>query len=86
MESRHKTHFGLLWGCSGRLGDPQGLFRAPREAFWIALGHLGTPPEATRDIGTKATITIQGVWGPLTDTVNSICNQFTGISYRLLGL
>ena len=68
----------------GFLGALEGLLGTPWEASWIALGHLGAPPQATGDIGTKARITFQGVWGPLTDTVNSICNQFTGISYQLL--
>ena len=74
----------LQGGALDFLGALEGLFGAPREAFWIALGHLRAPPEATGDIGTKARITFQGVWGPLTDTVNSICNQFTGIRYQLL--
>ena len=76
----------LQGGVLGFLAALEGLFGTPREAFWIALGHLGAPPEATGDIDTKARITFQGVWGPLTDTVNSICNQFTGIRYQLLRL
>ena len=68
------------------LGGLEALFGTPREASWIALGHLGAPPEATRDIGGEARTTMQGVWGLLTDTVNSICNQFTDISYQLLRL
>ena len=74
----------LQGGVLGFLGALEGLFGTPREASWIALGHLGAPPEATEHIGGEARITMQGVWGPLTDTVNSICNQFTGISYQLL--
>ena len=73
----------LQGGVLGFLGALEGLFGTPREAFWIALGHLGAPPEATRAIDTKARITMQGVWGPLTDTVNSISSQFTGIRYQL---
>ena len=76
----------LQGGVLGFLGALEGLFGQPREPSWIALGHLGALPEATSNIDTKARITFQGVWGPLTDTVNSICNQFTGISYQLLGL
>ena len=76
----------LQGGALDFLGALEGLFGAPREASWSALEHLGAPPKATATIGTKARITMQGVWGPLTDTVNSICNQFTGISYKLLGL
>ena len=71
----------LQGGVLGFLGALEGLFGTPREASWIALGHLGAPPEATTTIDTKAWITMQGVWGPLTDTVNSICNQFAGRSY-----
>ena len=67
----------------GFLGALVGLIGTPREPSWSALGRLGAPPEATPLIDTKARITMQGVWGPLTDTVNSICNQFTGISYQL---
>ena len=70
----------------GFLGELEALFGTPREASWIAVGHLGALPEATGNIDTKAWITLQGVSGPLTDTVHSICNQFTGISYQLLGL
>ena len=68
------------------LGGLEALFETPREASWSALGHLGALPEATPHIEAKARITFQGVWGPLTDTVNSICYQFTGISYKLLRL
>ena len=74
----------LQGGALDFLGALEGLFGTPQEASWSALGHLGALPEATTHIGTKARITVQGVWGPLTDTVNSICNQFTGISYQLL--
>ena len=76
----------LQGGVLGFLGALEGLFGTPRDASWIALEHLGAAPEATTTIGTKARITVLGVWGPLTDTVNSICNQFTGMSYQLLGL
>ena len=76
----------LQGSALGFLGGLEALFGTPREASWSALEHLGASPEATSTIDTKATITFQGVWGPLTDTVNSICNQFTGISYQLLGL
>ena len=37
----------LQGGVLGFLGALEGLFGAPREASWIALGHLGAPPEAT---------------------------------------
>ena len=75
----------LQGSALGFLGALEALFGTPREASWIALEHL-EPPEATYIIGTEAWITVQGVWGPLTDTVNSICNEFTGISYQLLRL
>ena len=59
-----------------------------RDTFWATLGVLGASraPSGAPWGGLGARITFQGVWGPLTDTVNSICNQFTGISYQLLGL
>ena len=76
----------LQGGALDFLGALEGLFGTPREASWSALEHLGAHLEAPTTIDTKASITLQGVWGPLTDTVNSICNQFTGIRYQLLGL
>ena len=82
-----------LWGSRrgpvSLQGGVLGFLGALRDASGSILDRFGAPwgpSEATTHIDTKARITLQGVWGPLTDTVNSICNQFTGISYQLLGL
>ena len=53
----------LQGSALGFLGALEALFGTPREASWIALGHLGALPEATTHIDTKARITLQGVWG-----------------------
>ena len=67
----------------GFLEALEALLRTPRRACWTALEQFGAPPEATPTIDPKARITMREVWGPLTDTVNSICNQYTGISVSL---
>ena len=54
----------LQGGVLGFLGALEGLFGTPRGPSWSALGRLGAPPEATRDIDTKAPITMPGVWDP----------------------
>ena len=75
LESLWGSRRGLVsleGGVLGFLGALEGLFGTPRGASWIALEHLGAPPEATITIGPDGRITMRGGLGP----PNRYCKQY----------